>query len=422
MDMTQSNLFIGGFVMSKDIGDLIQEAIHQLEAFGLSEGTLKSYGTRAFNPIRKFYADRCVTKIQKTIMEELKEDYRKQYSDGRISHNTLSWRLRGVNILLEIHETGLFEWKVFSHKKHTILTNYFEKIISDFTSRLECCEKRKQNYRSIVQRFITHMIDREMQDFSGVDSTLIRDFIMDISNDRPKSMDDVITGLKKFFKYLNEQGYINTTFWTILATPRSRDHKVKPCMKLDETIKLIEQINKDTNVGKRDFAILALAATTGLRAGDIASLKLIDINWKYCELHLTQGKTMNPLVLPLQKSVLTAVADYILHGRPKSESEYIFLRSNAPYTRFHDGVSISCIFRKYLLAAGIQHSINDGKTLHGIRRMLGTNMVTAGVPIPTIAQVLGHQGIKATKQYISLDMKGLQNCVLCMDSIGGAHK
>lgn len=408
--------------MSNDIRNLIQEAIYQLKTLSLAEGTLKSYATRAFDPIMRVYMDRYSTKFQKTLMEELKVEYQQQYRDGIISQSTLNFRLRGVNILIEIHETGFFEWKVFSHKQQTVFTDFFEKIISDFTSTLGCSQKRKQNYKSIVQRFITYMVDRSMQDFSGIDSTLIRDFIVNISNDRPKSMDDVITALKKLFKYLNEQGYINTTFWTILAAPRSRDHKVRPCMKLDETIKLIEQVNKDSNVGKRDFAILTLAVTTGLRAGDIASIKLMDINWKYEKLHLIQGKTQNALVLPLQKSVLTAIADYILHGRPKSESEYIFLRSYAPYTRFHDGVSISCIFRKYLLAAGIQHSINDGRTLQGIRRMLGTNMIATGVPIPTVAQVLGHRGIKATKQYISMDIKGLQNCMLSMDSIGGASK
>lgn len=215
---------------NNNISDLIQEAMHQLKAFGLSEGTLKSYGTRAFQPILRFYAVRCVTEFQETIMEELKVDYQKQYSDGIISRNSLNWRLRGVNILLEIHETGFFEWKVFSHTKHTNFTDFFEEIIFDFISGLECSEKRKQNYKSIVQRFIAHMTDRKLHDFSGVDSTIIRDFIMDISNDKPKSMDDVITALKKLFKYLNERAYINTTFWTILAAPRSRDHKVKPCM------------------------------------------------------------------------------------------------------------------------------------------------------------------------------------------------
>ena len=408
--------------MRNDIGKLVQEAMHQLNEFGLSEGALKSYDARAFNPILRFYEAKYVTEFQETIMEELIMDYQKQYNDGILSRNSFNWRLRGVNILKEIHETGFFKWKVFSHAKQPAFTDFFEEIIDDFISGLECSEKRKQNYKSIVRRFIMHITDRKMQDFSRMDSTIIRDFIMDISNDRPKSMDDVITALKKLFKYLYDHEYINTTYWTILAAPRSRDHKVKPCMKLDETIKLIEQIDRETNNGRRDFAIMTLAATTGLRAGDIASLKLTDVNWKYCELHLTQGKTHNSLILPLQKSVLTAIADYILNGRPKSESGYLFLRSCAPYTRFYDGVSISCIFRKYLLSAGIQHSINDVKTLHGIRRMLGTNMIVASVPIPMVAQVLGHQGIKATKQYISMDLKGLQNCVLSMDSIGGDHK
>ena len=246
--------------------------------------------------------------------------------------------------------------------------------------------------------------------------------MINISKDKPKSMDDVITALKRFFKYLNEKSYIDNTFWTILAAPRSRDHKVKPCMKSDETIMLIQQIDRNSNEGKRDFAILTLAATTGLRAGDIASLKLTDIDWKQNQLHLTQGKTQELLVLPLQKTVAAAVADYILHVRPESQAGYLFLRHCAPYTRLQDGVSISSIFRKYLRAAGIQHMIDDWKTFHGIRRELGTQMIATGVPVPTIAQVLGHKGIKATKQYISLDLDGLRNCVLCMYSIGGDHK
>lgn len=338
--------------MSSNISKLIQEAMHQLNAFGLSEGALKSYDARLFHPVMKFYEAKYVTEFQEAIMEELKMDYQKQYNVGILSQNSLSWRLRGINILQEIHETGFFKWKVFSHAKQPVFTEFFEEIISDFISELECYEKRKQNYKSIVRRFITHITDRKVPGFSRVDSTIIGDFIIDISNDRPKSMDDVITALKKLFKYLNEHKYINNTYWTILAAPHSRDHKVKPCMKIDETIKLIEQINRDTNIDKRDFAIMTFATTTGIRAGDIASLKLADINWKCCELHLIQGKTQNSLILPLQSSVLTAIADYILHGRPKSESEYIFLRSCAPYTRFQDGVSIACIFRKYLFSAG----------------------------------------------------------------------
>jgi len=408
--------------MCSELTDLIKEAMQQLKEIRLSEGTLKSYKTRAFYPVLRLYSTKRFTEFQEIRLQELKNDFQKQYDNGLISKKSLNWRLRGINILLEISQTGYFEWKVFCQRKKIILSDFFENIISDFSSDLECSKKRKQNYCSIIRRFIAFMNSHNIQDFSRMELILVRDFIMDISNDRPKSMDDVIAALKKFFKYLNEKSYIDDTYWTILAAPRSRDHKVKPCMKSDETILLIQQIDRDSGEGKRDFAILTLAATTGLRAGDIASLKLADINWKKSELHLTQGKTQELLVLPLQKFVTTAIADYILHGRPKSESDYIFLRSCAPYIRLQDGVSVACIFRKYLKAAGIPHTLDDGRTLHGIRRELGTKMVSAGVPVPTVAQVLGHKGIKATKQYISLDLEGLHNCVLSMNSIEGRRK
>jgi site-specific recombinase XerD len=57
--------------------------------------------------------------------------------------------------------------------------------------------------------------------------------------------------------------------------------------------------------------------------------------------------------------------------------------------------------------------------MHGLRRAIGTRMVSEDIPISTVAQVLGHIGIKATKQYISLDLEGLRKCVLGLDSIGG---
>jgi len=191
---------------------------------------------------------------------------------------------------------------------------------------------------------------------------------------------------------------------------------------MDEITHMLLGIERKTPRGKRDFALLILAATTGIRAGDLANLKLTDIIWRQNELHFVQGKTQKILILPLQKYVMSALADYILHGRPTSDSEYVFLRSIAPYNAFHDGVSIACIFRKHLSNAGIKHLLNDGRTMHGMRRTMGTQMITSGIPVATVAQVLGHSGIKSTKQYISLDVEGLRNCTLSIASLGGAGK
>jgi len=157
-------------------------------------------------------------------------------------------------------------------------------------------------------------------------------------------MDDVISILRKLFVYLNKNVGMKDNFYTILAKPRSMDRKVYPSMVPDELFRLVSSINRNSPEGKRDYAILLLATSAGLRAGDLASLKLSDIDWIKDEIHLIQGKTQETLILPLDKNVGNASADYILNGRPVSDSKNIFLRSCAPYNGLHDGVSIACIF------------------------------------------------------------------------------
>ncbi len=164
---------------------------------------------------------------------------------------------------------------------------------------------------------------------------------------------------------------------------------------------------------------MSLAAVSGLRAGDIASLQLDDMDWKKHEIRLVQGKTSEPLVIPIPRAVLNAIADYIFIGRPETTDKNVLVRHCAPYSGYHDGVSIACSFRKYQKKAGLNHAVGDGKTLHGMRRGIGTRMAAEGVPVDMVAQVLGHKGTKATKQYISTDIQNLRHCALGFDSLGG---
>lgn len=405
--------------MKEDITLLVQKAMHLLRTLELNESTLKSYETRAFRPIINYYKTQGVYKSQEYLMNKLENLYQNQFKSGLISNSTLNWRIRGIRIISEIYKTGGYEWKVYSHKKPTTLPISLECIVSDFISRINLSKKRTQNIESIIRRFAEFINNQGVSELSTVTPVMVRQFMLHISSSRPKSMDDVVDTLRKFFKYLNEQMMIDSSFWMLLAAPRSRDHNVKPCMKIDEVYEMLKKINRTSTKGKRDFAILTLAATTGLRAGDIANLKLTNIMWQQKELHLIQGKTSKILILPLQKNAMNALADYILNGRAKSGSNHVFLRSCAPYTHFFDGVSIACIFRKYLSEIGIKHLINDGKTFHGLRRMIGTQMLVSGTPIMTIAQVLGHTQLKAMKQYISLDLQRLRTCSLGMNSLGG---
>jgi len=185
----------------------------------------------------------------------------------------------------------------------------------------------------------------------------------------------------------------------------------------DELDLAIRSIDRETAIGKRDFAILLLAAGSGMRTGDIARINLTDIDWRAREIHIVQGKTQAPVSLPLQKGVAAALADYILYGRPESESPEVFLRCIAPFQELRDGVSVACVLRKRLKAAGVVHLPGDGKTMHGIRRMLATQMTIGGVPVTTTVQVLGQLDLGSAKPYISLDIEGLRECALGFDCL-----
>lgn len=405
--------------MSIEIKTLIKTCMKQLKAFGLTEGTLKSYRTRAFYPVERYLEVKYIITLDSNVVEELNNYFYKQYSVGTISKKSLNWRLRGIGILYEVVSAGEFKWKVFSQKKKILLSQYYEATISRFLTTLSCSDKRMSIYESIIRRFILMLTEHKQTDFSAVNSQFVRRFIIDIFKYRPKSMDDVTTALKRFIMYLNEISSIDERCYAMLASPRSREHKVKPCIKQDDLSRILGQINKNSAEGKRDYAVLVLAMTTGLRVGDIASLKLTSIDWRHNNIVIIQGKTKQQLILPLHKAAGQAVANYILNARPKSISDNIFVRNCAPYTGLHDGVSVSCIFRKYLRLANLEHKNCDGRTMHGLRRMLGTRMVSEGVPITTISQVLGHKDFKSSKQYISLDVTGLKKCTLELDSIGG---
>ena len=84
---------------------------------------------------------------------------------------------------------------------------------------------------------------------------------------------------------------------------------------------------KNPTLSLRDTAMFAVAASLGLRAGDIVRLTLSDIDWIHHEIHFVQNKTGVELHLPLEASVGNAIANYILHERPKTQSRALFIRS-----------------------------------------------------------------------------------------------
>ena len=91
----------------------------------------------------------------------------------------------------------------------------------------------------------------------------------------------------------------------------------------------MEGIETETPCGKRDYAMVLLAVSTGLRCCDIVALRLDEVDWRRDEIRLVQAKTATPLVLPLSALAGNAVAEWILYGRPDCDAPEVFVARSA---------------------------------------------------------------------------------------------
>lgn len=176
-------------------------------------------------------------------------------------------------------------------------------------------------------------------------------------------------------------------------------------------------IDRTTGVGRRDFAIVLLALRLGLRAVDIAQLRVTDLHWRTHTLTVTQQKTGRRLDTPLLADVGNAIVDYLLHGCPSVASPQVFLRSQAPYIPFGTGHSISHVVGAALKRANLRQDPGQHRGSHILRHSLAARLLAAETPLPVISGVLGHANKDTTKIYLSTDTEHLRACALGLGGI-----
>ena len=154
-------------------------------------------------------------------------------------------------------------------------------------------------------------------------------------------------------------------------------------------------------LGRRDYALIVLLLRLGLRRGEVARLTLDDIDWRAGEL-VIHGKGGREDRLPLPADVGGAIAAYLQRGRPASERREVFLRARAPYAPIASG-TVGSTVRRACRRAGIPEVGS-----HRLRHTTACEMVSAGIPIVRIGQVLRHRSLQSTAIYARVDIEQLR--------------
>jgi integrase len=201
--------------------------------------------------------------------------------------------------------------------------------------------------------------------------------------------------------------------------PRTRhatEEVIPSAFSRDEVEKILACIDRCNPKGKRDYAMLLLAAKLGMRASDICTLELASFKWEENKLEFVQRKTGKPVSLPLLNEVGDAVIEY-LKIRPQSALNSVFLRLAPPRVQLHRH-SLYEITRKYMKRSGIHIPPGKKHGPHALRHSLSSILLENRVPLPVISGILAHSSSDATKVYLKIDHGQLRECALNVPPVG----
>jgi integrase len=189
----------------------------------------------------------------------------------------------------------------------------------------------------------------------GITKRLLRwKHVVDFLSSQEKGILDYAIVIRRFLGYLADKGLIATDVLDRMKHLRLPVKEKLPSVYLPEEILNIESSpDRGTSKGKRNYAVILLASRLGLRASDIKGLQFGNIDWEENVLRIIQFKTGKPLTLPLLNAVGEALIDYIFHGCPKSDSNFIFLRSIAPFEPI-TSIAITHIMRAHIQKSGME--------------------------------------------------------------------
>ncbi|MHB8188810.1 MAG: tyrosine-type recombinase/integrase [Dermatophilaceae bacterium] len=405
----------GDSAMGSMVSGLADAVLGVVEGVGLSGDTVARYG-KCCEAVVEFCERRDLDALSARVVDEFAACQQERARRGEIGRNRRNALVKSVRMMLEFQRTGGVTWRVMSPDPG--LSESSREVLEQFAAAAgqEVAPGSVRLLAGEIRHFLAYLdrIGRGVLGAVTVDG--VRGFMVEMAPRRPAGIGNVVWSLKRFFAFLNVAGLSDVRVDGLLALAAPQRVRALPCFTREETGRLLEGIETGTPCGKRDYAMVLLAFSTGLRCCDIVALRLDEIDWRRDEIRLVQAKTSKPLVLPLSALAGNAVAEWILHGRPDCGAPEVFVRLQPPLVKLGNSAG-STLMRRRLARAGIDHAAGDGKSFHALRRTTGTRLIESGAGLPLAAQILGHARIDSSRRYFALASEQIRQCCLPLEEL-----
>lgn len=223
------------------------------------------------------------------------------------------------------------------------------------------------------------------------------------------SVQHLVTALRVFLRYLRHTGKISIDLAACVPAVANWSFSTLPKGLLPGQVEqVLNNCERTTSLGRRNYAMLLLLARLGLRAGEVAALRLDDIDWEngYVTVRSKGGRWTR---LPIPYDVGEAISGYLANGRPSSTDRRVFIRGHAPRTGFSASTCVSAVVRSVLIRSGIESA---RKGAHLFRHSLATEMLRRDASLREIGEVLRHRSPDTTRLYAKVDLPSLERLAL----------
>jgi len=218
-----------------------------------------------------------------------------------------------------------------------------------------------------------------------------------------------ISVIRHFLRFLATSGVIPHGLDSQIDTPRVyRQEQLPRALPWTTVEAFLRSIDRNTFMGKRDYAMFSLMATYGLRGCDIVALKLDDIKWRSGCIRICQTKTGNPLELPLTHEVSSALYDYLKRVSRYGKYRQVFLRLRAPGGTLKP-TAVTEAFQAWSRKSGLDIPFQG---TYCLRHSYALHLFHHGLPLKTIGDLLGHRSPESTAVYIRLVTEDLREVPL----------
>jgi len=275
-------------------------------------------------------------------------------------------------------------------------------LVADFKAWLRKHRGASDPTIKLYARDAAHLMAALGEDPERWEPAAIRSFFMDRARQcGHRTVEKLTTSLRAFLRYLAVTGRSRPGLVEVVpGYARWRLADLPRYLSTEQVNRLIAACDGEGIARRRDRAIVLLLARLGLRTGDVAQLRLDEIEWETGSLRVS-GKSRYEVRLPLPQDVGDAIAAYLACRPSTCQCDHVFLRNIAPFRPFRRGDGVSSVVRRLMQRANIVAPV---KGAHVLRHTAATEMLRHGVPLEKIGLVLRHRGIDTTAHYAKVDV------------------